>query len=358
MEYNWYNQELKEKLKEYIAIREHVDPRDLAKLNESINTIRNLLNNHSRKKSSIESDILEDYTYLSKYPFLWPIAREISEYTTDEALLPPKNNLSIKEEEIIGLVHDFFKNCGSRHFFLLFLKIIKGRKNIRFIRRPNRSCSNCLFLNYDKSFYIQIQREYSFNDISNLAHEIGHIIQFLTNYNINIFHQNEPYSEIVSVFFELICYHHYSQDTSLYFSAILCHFQHWDSLCEDAKSLSSELQIIDTIKINENKSKIKLKENIRKFINANDCFYFKEIIAERPVQNFIYIIAQSIAVELFKIYLNNPDFAFYLLQKIMEINPNLPPREYLEQIKNLGIIPNSSISEYDLHLKRELKRVL
>ena len=42
----------------------------------------------------------------------------------------------------------------------------------------------------------------------------------------------------------------------------------------------------------------------------------------------------------------------------MEINPNLPPREYLEQIKNLGIIPNSSISEYDLHLKRELKRVL
>ena len=63
-------------------------------------------------------------------------------------------------------------------------------------------------------------------------------------------------------------------------------------------------------------------------------------------------------MELFKIYLNDSDFAFYLLQKIMEINPNLPPREYLEQIKNLGIIPNSSISEYDLHLKRELKRVL
>ena len=39
MEYNWYNQELKEKLKEYIAIKEHIDPRDLAKLNETLSTI-------------------------------------------------------------------------------------------------------------------------------------------------------------------------------------------------------------------------------------------------------------------------------------------------------------------------------
>ena len=44
------------------------------------------------------------------------------------------------------------------------------------------------------------------------------------------------------------------------------------------------------------------------------------------------------------------------------IHPSVAVKEniktFKQQIKNLGIIPNSSISEYDLHLKRELKRIL
>ena len=78
---------------------------------------------------------------------------------------------------------------------------------------------------------------------------------------------------------------------------------------------------------------------------------------QNPSSDFSYILAYSIATNLFMIYLRDPDYAFYLLKKLIEIDLNLSPETYLQEIIKLGIIPNEGLEEFDRHLNRELKRL-
>ena len=87
-------------------------------------------------------------------------------------------------------------------------------------------------------------------------------------------------------------------------------------------------------------------------------FELSDLLDCRPSEDFIYIIAQSIVNELYMIYLDDPEKAFYLIKKIIDIDLNLPPRVYLDEINRLGINPNQNIDEYNMHLKRELKKIL
>ena len=112
------------------------------------------------------------------------------------------------------------------------------------------------------------------------------------------------------------------------------------------------------VDINEFQSKGDLIKNIDSFVNSANQRELSDLLDCRPSEDFIYIIAQSIVNELYMIYLNDPDKAFYLLKRIMDINLNLPPQVYLSEINKLGINPNQSIDAFNMHLKRELRKIL
>ena len=182
---------------------------------------------------------------------------------------------------------------------------------------------------------------------------VGHGIHLLSNFSPNLYNNLIVYSEIVSMFFELICSDYYSKIKEFEKSAIVTQFETWDMITENAKSL-----VLSIVDINEFQSEGDLIKNIDSFVNSANQRELSDLLDCRPSEDFIYIIAQSIVNELYMVYLNDPDKAFYLLKRIMDINLNLPPQVYLSEINKLGINPNQNIDEYNMHLKRELKKIL
>ena len=56
------------------------------------------------------------------------------------------------------------------------------------------------------------------------------------------------------------------------------------------------------------------------------------------------------------IYLKDPEYALYLLTKLINIDLRLSKEEYLDKIIDLGIMPCDNLSSYDAHVKRGLIR--
>ena len=359
MQRNPYNKELKEKLKAFKKLRENATGEEKELLDTLIDIILDILKSKPIKIRNYQDQILLDYNFLTLYRYLWPLVNDISKIANDDITSIPYPQLDVDNKELIGLVHDFFKNGTTKEIFELFCKLYKKRKSLYFLKSQDPTIyANSLYLPYDESFYVQMSRKNEFNDIAILTHEYGHGIHLLSNFSPNLYNNLIVYSEIVSMFFELICSDYYSKIKEFEKSAIVTQFETWDMATENAKSLFQEFSILSAIDINEFQSQGDLIKNIDSFVSSVNQSELSDLLDCRPSEDFIYIIAQSIVNELYMIYLDDPEKAFYLIKKIIDIDLNLPPQIYLSEINKLGINPNQNIDEYNMHLKRELRKIL
>ena len=355
-----YEKELKVKLRRYKRILDTLNPEQQEILRESIETIElNLAKEKIQDTDSLEDALINEYDNLKEFESFWPIIEEFTDFIEDEdSDRYPYPDIDMSNKEILTLTYDFFKNGTSKYFFSLFEQLFKQRRKIHFVNSSVPGFyGDTLFLNYDKSFYVQIGRLHEFNDIVVMAHEYGHGIQYLINYNRNIFYGLFPFSEVVSIFFELICGDYYTKDLSLGNKARISLYDNWNTTCKDAQALNQEIQIFKSSKIKRDESTEKKKRRLWTFIENSDYNKLVDLIMQNPSSDFSYILAYSIATNLFMIYLRDPDYAFYLLKKLIEIDLNLSPETYLQEIIKLGIIPNEGLEEFDRHLNRELKRL-
>lgn len=146
-----------------------------------------------------------------------------------------------------------------------------------------------------------------------MAHEYGHGIQFLTNFNGTLLNSLYAFHEIVSTFFELLCIEYYAKDTEIGKKAIAANYEFWNIICESAFSLTRELQILKLIKNNSSKNPRSVRKSIDFFTKHSDSDELSDIVEVCPSQDFIYIIGYVFAVELYLIYEKDQDYAFYLL---------------------------------------------
>ena len=356
-----YEKELKIKLRRFKKLIGSLDPERQTILEESIETINlNLIRWQGIITNSLNDVLFNEYKVLNGFRQFWSLLADYTEIDAvqlDDEKYPYPDISDVTNSELLDLTYEFFKNGTSKYFFSIFEQLFKQRKKVFFINSsaPN-FYADSMFLNFDKSFYIQMNRGYEFNDISTMAHEYGHGIQYLINYNRNIFYSLQSFSEIVSTFFELICEHYYSKDKRFASKAIITLYDNWYNACIDATTLNQEIGIFNAINLKENEKENKTKRKLDQFIKTSDKVKLGKLLDQQISECFIYTFAYSIATTLFMIYLDDQEFAFYLLQKLIEINLGLSKEEYLKEIINLGIIPNERIMDFDVHLKRELKK--
>lgn len=78
----------------------------------------------------------------------------------------------------------------------------------------------------------------------------------------------------------------------------------------------------------------------------------------RPARDYIYVIAYYFATNLFMIYKNDPEYAFYLVNKIMNLDLCLSKEEYFKRLQDIGITDVNKTKEYhDLILTRYNKTI-
>ena len=356
---NCYYRELKQKLEKFIKMRNIVVPEQSADLEMTIDTIQTAIDKIKIiERETVEEDILYAYYNLKDYRFLWSFCENLAEYITDDMPKLPETTLKISDKEAMDLTHDFFKKCTPPDIYELFMHLFRQKKHFYFINESEPTFyADSLFLKFDKSFYAQMNRKYEFDDITTIAHEYGHGIQFLLNYHSSLFNQLAPFSEIISTFFELICTEYYTQDSSLGKIAISANYLLWDINCESALAITQLLQILKAIDIEKYETKQDLYENIALFIEANQSEALEELLETSPSNDFAYVLAYIIAIELFLIYQKDPEYAFYLIKRLIAIDLNLSPEHYLDEIVNLGILPGNGFDAFEKHMKRELTRL-
>ena len=81
-------------------------------------------------------------------------------------------------------------------------------------------------------------------------------------------------------------------------------------------------------------------------------------MALKPASDYIYVIAFNIATNLFMIYKKDPEYAFYLVNKIISLDLNLSKEDYFKELLSLDVTDIRRPKDYNeliLRRVRELK---
>lgn len=248
----------------------------------------------------------------------------------------------INTNDLFELTYDFYKKQDKK-IFEIFEILFKNRQdNIFFTKNKfDKYFCGATYQLLDNNIYIAMTKYNDIRDVTILIHEYGHAISiYLNGLDKNKNDSYEPFSEIESIFFELLSFD--------YLDSI--HLNNKDSFNSRKKfliDLFCNATIIDnkfliyennnTFQDNINNSyyqDIKNKFNI----NKNDLRF----IYSSPVEiDLMYVVSSLYAMELYDIYLRNPEKAMELYKKIITLNyPTY--EEYINELSNLYLFPNET----------------
>lgn len=245
----------------------------------------------------------------------------------------------------------------KKYLILLIVYLIK-KIFVFFKHSITNFRADALYLPYYNEIFIQIKPNGDITNLSDLVHEFGHGIHLSNNYHPNVYKMNKFFLEIVSTFFEDIALYYYSNHGNFKDAAKMGLIELFELCKEDIVSINEIINIFNSLDIDSNTDNNLVNYKICKFLDDdNTRSIINCLLVENPHISACYIIAKLISIELFNIYLNDPDRAFYLLKKIMMIDLRKNLKDYYQEIVDLEIIPGSSTLGYNNYLKRELVRI-
>lgn len=304
---------------------------------------------------NIEDILLKDYLDLSKTKFLWKPIEESARL--DSSFIP---NLKVKEidftnKELFELIHDFFKNATNKEIYELFLKIYnQNKKSIHIIDKDYSYPGDTLYIDYFNKTYIQVYKDHTFEDLTTLAHEFGHAIQFNSNYNINYFKDLNVYLEIVSIFFELLCCEYFYK-SEFKLNALASEYSAIYDNIESCKDLKEEFKIFRKINYLEHENKNDLKNKISKIASTLPIEYTKYFIDILPRDYYIYSFAFVVASNLIKLYKKDRDFALQVLKELINIDLKVNAYKYYQELENLDLVTTDGLKNLTRNIKRRCK---
>ncbi len=347
MEYNWYIKEFKDKYKILQKLYKKETNENIKRKIKNTQRIIELCLTNELLPPDIATILEEDYIELTSSSYLWPYIKSIAKIHNDFVPNFSDDKANFSKDEIISLLHDFFKNGTNKDIYKLFCNIYENnKKNIHFIDSDELLyAGEIIYLEYFNKTYIQIFKGYSFEDISTFAHEFGHAIQFNLNYHDNLHDELRVYIEIISLFFELICLEYFKKSEYKDASFKTSYFTLEEHL-QNSKIVTGEFVLLDAIKIDKYENKLKLRSNIENLIKELDIDLIRSIVNIRPSFNYIYSFSFLVATNLFMIYRKDPEKALYIANNIISLDGNLTGYLYLEELKKLNIVNPVKTKEY------------
>ncbi len=360
MNYSWSYKDLKKrynmlqrKLKGNLSFKDRIlIVKDMEETLTSISFL--LLDYDDFGTPSMVDAVAAEHELLSYYSFLWRDCLEVAD--TIESKLSFKlrpQRLMLTQDELLGIVHDFYKNQIGGEFFLTFLKDFNQRYNhVRFT--PSKNVEGATYhVGYFKESFIDISWNHIFLDIIVLIHEYGHAIHFQTNYYNQASMELLPFWEIVSMFMESVAYDHFIKDSTFSKMALESKLIDHKSLLNNMYDLGTLLKLFQNWDIEELNSNGRIKHCARiAGISIKDLMYSLNTQASCNLQ---YVVSFLVVIELMDVYRNDPEKAFYLLRQILSIKA-LDLDEYYRELVGKGINLHAHVKDFESELKRELKR--
>ena len=237
----------------------------------------------------------------------------------------------------------------------MFLKIYnQNKKSIHIIDKDYSYPGDTLYIDYFNKTYIQVYKDHTFEDLTTLAHEFGHAIQFNSNYNINYFKDLNVYLEIVSIFFELLCCEYFYK-SEFKLNALASEYSAIYDNIESCKDLKEEFKIFRKINYLEHENKNDLKNKISKIASSLPIEYTKYFIDILPRDYYIYSFAFVVASNLIKLYKKDRDFALQVLKELINIDLKVNAYKYYQELENLDLVTTDGLKNLTRNIKRRCK---
>ena len=320
--------------------------------------VEGILNQYNLRKEALE-----------KVKFFFPFYQEFLEKgnsfmdtynevnQTDENSQPiiDFKTSSLSKDDIIELTHDFFKNLNSK-FYKIFLKPFNYRYDHTIFltdSEENLFSGETFHLICTDETFINVYRDSTINDLLIAIHEYTHAICLEINpYDCDI--EKGLFVEISTLFMELVAQDYITNTLNSEEGMIARINRHLNTI-DDAILINLTIALMDIEKNNlhnfQSGKEIKryrylLPEDLRKFSLTEylNLYYASQ---EEYLDSYMY------AVELYEIYKNDPDKAFYYLNKIIRLDLNTR-RQYYNNIKRFGLTPNLSQEKFQEELTRDL----
>lgn len=349
MEYNWDINRIKAIKKDleinYLKYDEYIVSQDLRDINELLEfskTIEHTSSNNLQKCYIGEKDTLLSFKHL------WELCFEYDKLcnTYKQQNL---RNLSYSKEELLTLVHDFFKNFLGGSLYSLFLNDFNKRfTNLKLepLKKDAEYAGISYYLYIPKETFIFSRYNNDFDDILTLIHEYGHAVQDQLNPDYSLL----PYIEIPSLFLEYLSYFYFGNFKEYKEEVFKCFIRQNNLNRRDLTKLLLEIRLIkQNFKMEIETSLLpKLAQELNTYSD-----FLKETILSKSSQHLPYIISHIIAVELVYLFIQDKEKALYVFQKIICFDED-SSYIFLNNIKELGIIPNQNITNFN-NLVRNLK---
>ena len=290
---------------------------------------------------------------IERIDFFWDDFKKFIDLTTPcLPELPKEPNIQLSNNDILTLTHDFFKTL-TPIFYDNFMKYFEeSRKNIFF--RPKKKGYDEGDAYFIKSLNIKcsiINRTYTINDLLTNIHESCHITSDLIC-DTHLSKKKYLFNEIDPIFMELIASNFITKMTNNdagilsrahlhnYYSGLAINTRDKISLFEYEQQLPNGF-------INNNQLNAFATEKL--FITKKE---LHDILSIPNNEDEAYLISYIYAVELYELYMLDPEKALSYLESIIYLS-STSSYYFYENIKQIGITPNENMQAYHQNLQKE-----
>lgn len=271
---------------------------------------------------------------------------------------PAKKKLSI--EEALRTTKAFYNSVGGE---------VKSAFNVHFNRRythlmatmPDKEngtstfTGHCFTSQAASDCLIDFYASMDFDMLCILIHEYGHAVGFTLRDYVYTYESNHAFSEIESIFMELIAANWLRKNTS-YGKDITNGITKVRNDILDTARYSLETydicsMVMDMHLRGETINMDRIIAQAQKEFTDMDKDYMLELL-ENPIDMSIpYGYSGLIAIELYQIYLQDPKAAIDLYKRIVRLNEDTPTKMSYT-LEKLGITPGKNFDEFSRSLKR------
>lgn len=357
----WYKEKFLKDIDRLLELRKTASPSQVEKIDESISIIESCIADEVK-------NVPTDLKRRIKYDREWMIGDDefflelLEEGLGNIPFLSYEHKYfytpKLSRSDLFDLTHDFFQKVLDKDLYKIFRAVFKRRDRGLFMDhlREDGEIADTMYLPiYDRS-YIRLRRKDAIYDITGLAHEYGHAIEMQSGYHPNLFREHVFFSEVASIFFELLCFDYLK---------MFKEFQK-RALNEEKAMLNSRINGC-SIYILENTLysicahlSLESKRDIRTFKywfnsivggSEYEGMTLEEMFDELAPLDLPYYFSHIIAIEIFMVYLRDKDKGLYLMKRFISIDHSVTLDEYYSKIEKLGIEPNAHTKEFYEHIE-------
>lgn len=352
---NWYEETFGPKLDKLYSLYNGASELEKDKIVETISIIQSLIANVPNLNDFLTKYRKEKEIIYSNRS----IIDEFSGTFAKTCTIPKGVNINVpkmSEKEMLELTGDFFGRSLDDELYKKFRGIYKKKeKYVSFGGNGfGQTSGEALFLPYFNEAYLRIKKENPIIDLSDLAHEFGHGIQFLTNFDRSIFEENRAFSEIVSIFFQILSLDYYKGIKGLETAATYESKFLYNLRLLRAKQITLLYGMFPEWESLENLSKKNMCREINgdlksfeRLFTYDETYDIESIIDLSLSQNIQYVFGTLVAIEIFIVYTQDKIAGLTLLKKIMSLDLKLSSDKYLEALKSLLGGDFSYLDEYE-----------